>query len=384
MKKKQKKADGLRNRRGKWYARVYFTIDGNKKEKEVPLRTSSKVVARERRIEVMRKAEDIKNNIDFTFPWIDDSVTTTKVKRFTLEDAINQWMNKRKKYRKTTLTINWQGLNYLTDCLGNSHPLESITNSHIDRFVEYMESKGLSDTSVNIHLRTIKTMFRYWLKRERINKIPIIEQTPVKKTEPIYITDQEFHSIMNIDWLDNSYKRVFLLYRETGMRLREPMMSVIDGAWIDIPNESKGGASRNIELDESLQAIFIEYKKWLDSGYGSTLVDVGDHISKVFKKCLREIGADESKHFHSLRHTFAVRKLLMSVPIHEVKLLMGHSSVTTTEQYSNMNLKRVAQDFPGLVRPSDPMPKLAMEDMVLEGMEGEPSDYLIKYEKIEA
>jgi hypothetical protein len=30
------------------------------------------------------------------------------------------------------------------------------------------------------------------------------------------------------------------------------------------------------------------------------------------------------------------------------------------------------------------MPKLAMEDMVLEGMEGEPSDYLIKYEKIEA
>ena len=28
---------------------------------------------------------------------------------------------------------------------------------------------------------------------------------------------------------------------------------------------------------------------------------------------------------------------------------MGHSSVITTEVYSNMNLKRVAQDFPTLV-----------------------------------
>ena len=29
---------------------------------------------------------------------------------------------------------------------------------------------------------------------------------------------------------------------------------------------------------------------------------------------------------------------------------MGHSSVTTTEVYSGMNLKRVAQDFPTLVQ----------------------------------
>ena len=28
---------------------------------------------------------------------------------------------------------------------------------------------------------------------------------------------------------------------------------------------------------------------------------------------------------------------------------MGHSTVTTTEVYSNMNLKRVSQDFPTIV-----------------------------------
>ena len=69
----------------------------------------------------------------------------------------------------------------------------------------------------------------------------------------------------------------------------------------------------------------------------------------MFKKALREIEADEGRKFHSLRHTYAVRRLIIGTSIFELKLLMGHSSVTTTEVYSNMNLKRVAQDFPTLV-----------------------------------
>jgi len=69
----------------------------------------------------------------------------------------------------------------------------------------------------------------------------------------------------------------------------------------------------------------------------------------MFKKALIDIGADRSKHFHSLRHTFAVRRLIQGTSIYDLKLLMGHSSVTTTEVYSKMNLKRVSQDFPTIV-----------------------------------
>ena len=90
-------------------------------------------------------------------------------------------------------------------------------------------------------------------------------------------------------------------------------------------------------------------KEWLNSGYGSRLKTPDDHISKMFKKALRCIGADEGKHFHSLRHTFAVRRLIQGTSIYDLKLLMGHSSVITTEVYSNMNLKRVSQDFPTIV-----------------------------------
>ena len=52
-------------------------------EKSVPLRTSSKVTARERIAEVNKVEDDIKQGMEFSFPWLSDS-TTTKVQRFTI------------------------------------------------------------------------------------------------------------------------------------------------------------------------------------------------------------------------------------------------------------------------------------------------------------
>ena len=55
---------------------------------------------------------------------------------------------------------------------------------------------------------------------------------------------------------------------------------------------------------------------------------------------------DETKHFHSLRHTYAVRRIVENVPVYKVQKMMGHSSVVTTEIYFKLDLKRLKRDFP--------------------------------------
>ena len=115
-----------------------------------------------------------------------------------------------------------------------------------------------------------------------------------------------------------------------------------------------------------MQSIFNELKEGLSNGYGSRFATPDDYISKMFKKALRIIGADEGKHFHSLRHTFAVRRLIQGTSIYDLKLLMGHSSVTTTGVYSNMNLKRVSQDFPTIVSNYINQAKIGKEDTIME------------------
>ena len=79
----------LRNFRGKWYARSRWTNNGNKIEKLIPLRTSSKGTARERIAEVNKVEGDIKLGMEFSFPLLSDS-PKTKVQRFTLLDAVDK------------------------------------------------------------------------------------------------------------------------------------------------------------------------------------------------------------------------------------------------------------------------------------------------------
>ena len=63
MKRRKAKADNLLNRGGKWVYRVYYRINGVKKEKQIPLRTPSLVTARKRSFEVLKKLRDIKLNL---------------------------------------------------------------------------------------------------------------------------------------------------------------------------------------------------------------------------------------------------------------------------------------------------------------------------------
>ena len=181
-------------------------------------------------------------------------------------------------------------LNYFMDCNGANRPLSSIGNTDITNYIDYLDARGNSDTTINIHLRTIKAMLRYYRKIGKLDYVPLIEQRKIAKTDPIYISDQEFQSLKELDQLSDFYKRVFLFYRDTGMRLREPFMASLNGDWIDIPPESKTHQLRSIPLSEPLKKIFIELKVWYDQGYGSALADPGGHISKIEHFPVERIG----------------------------------------------------------------------------------------------
>ena len=62
----------LKNRRDVWYARIRMVTDGRKTEKQIPLKTKSKVTARKRLELVNRDEDSIKKGLEFSFPWLND------------------------------------------------------------------------------------------------------------------------------------------------------------------------------------------------------------------------------------------------------------------------------------------------------------------------
>ena len=63
---------------------------------------------------------------------------------------------------------------------------------------------------------------------------------------------------------------------------------------------------------------------------------------------------------------------------------MGHQSVTTTEIYSNMNLKRIAQDFPTIVSSYVNEAKIGQWDTQKRDTNKESSTYLPIYQELQA
>jgi len=343
----------LKKRRGYWYARVLWYNDNQSRqtEKQVPLRTQSKVTARERLAEVNKVEDDIKSGLNFIFPWLGDSPITS-VKRFTINDAVELWLSKRKSngIRPSTIKRNQYSMVSFMSIAGYKRPLKNVNTNIIDTYRDVCIDKGMAPNGININLRAVKTFLNWCLQREYLSKVPHIDMVSIPKSMPLYIPDRIFAEIMRLEWLENHYKTAFLFYRETGCRPSEPFIGDLDGHWLLISGDkTKQRSDKELHLNDECLRLCIQMKKLLEEFNGTCQSWIGN-LSKTFLKAVREIDGEDTKyHLYCLRHTFAVRRYLQTRDIYLVKQEMGHESVTTTEKYAKFSLRRLEKDFPSLV-----------------------------------
>ena len=263
-------------------------------------------------------------------------------------------MNKRR-VSQATIEINLIWLTHWIDYLGETQPIEHIQSKHLIGYVELKQDRGRSNTSINMDLRNLRTMLYYLKEIEEIDTTPpfkrALAECPVNDQDPIYITELEFRLILNEEWglLHTHkrlyYKRVFQLYWDLGFRLSEPFLSRIEGNYLSIP-KIKNGKARKIRINEEQRLIIEE----MQENYAKK--PTRDHImnySKVFKKALRHCEIDESKHFHSLRHSYWLRRRIeTNGNLQKVMVEMGHCDYKTTLKYQRCEEHLLADDFPSL------------------------------------
>ena len=338
----------LKLMRGKYYSRIR-QWDGSKQiERIIPLKTSKKTDARIRNSEVERYENDIKSGMEFEFAWMKENGGRTEIKPLSLSDAIDAFINHRIKTntcRESTISMNRRALNLFVKVVKNI-TVSSITLEHIDRFIKYSTKLNHSKHTINIGLRTIRTFMIWLYDRDLISRKIKIKSLSTDENDPKYITEVEFNRLMELDFGHLRFKQMFKLSWETGLRLSEPFIGVVNGNWIDIPaNKSKNHKERSIRLNqEQVDTISILQEYYQNN----PTMDSIKWYSKKFKKGLLKIGILD-KHFHCLRHSFGARRIIeTNGNIHLVRDEMGHSSVTVTERYTKLNRKRLLDDFPSL------------------------------------
>lgn len=347
-----------RTKSGFYIARTHLPKGSHPSEVATPLRTKDYKTALIRKMEVEKRAPEIKALLKVSFPWEND-VGETRIVHFTLKDAVKKYSASRKADRlaPSTLNIMENALDHFKRVLRPSFPIETIGIEHIDKFKVKAHEEKYSSTTINIRLRNIKT-FLLWLEdRNLIKKCPKIKMLSVPK-QIRYLSDDQFKSIQGK--LDPLMQRALHFYRDTGCRLSEPFFGEINGDFLTITAEhAKGRRQRDIYLTPRLKDILLELResthlKPTGNRDPSVMKIVRDthevkFYSRQFKKAATACKI-ENVRFHDLRHTAALRMYLKTRDIYAVARLLGHSSVNTTQIYANFDLKRLEQDFPDLVR----------------------------------
>ena len=361
----------LKPRREVWYARVRWYENDVLKETQVPLKTQSKVTARKRLNEVDKCEDEVielyKKGEKYSFAWMNED-GKTKVEYVTLNDAVETWLNQRPSQgiAKTTISRNRQSMNLIMSRLGKSIRLSSITTTMVDDARKWMIVKGYTPQGININLRTLTTFLNWAMRRDLIQKKVYVDKIKIDDNDYRYFSDMDFAKILEhcTDW----EKDLYTMYRNTGLRLGQAINGHIKGDILRIKaenNKTRKDQVRLIDAD-SVRVIYDlqdRYESWKKRSKVGTSKAFGDTISKRFKSICKSLGLGHHR-FHDLRHTFGVRRYLMTRDIYQVMKEMGHAKVSMTEKYARFEITELKHDFPTLIEVPN-MSKFGAMDTIL-------------------
>ncbi len=116
----------------------------------------------------------------------------------------------------------------------------------------------------------------------------------------------------------------------------------------------KGKKDRMIIISKRLSKTL---NKFIEKNKGWTYVFSKDkplttrNIQKIVQKVSFKAGIKKSTHPHTLRHSYATHLLENGTDIRKIQILLGHSSLSTTERYTHVSsseLKKVSSPFDSL------------------------------------
>lgn len=243
--------------------------------------------------------------------------------RITLLSAVNDYLEDCKlRVSMNTVKSYKLALRDLCCALPKSTRLSELSKTDYSIILCYLKDR-FNDTTVNIRLRGIRAFLLWLVENDFLEKLPFkVKQIKLKERLPKFLTPEELKAIYS-NVSDPILLSIYKVYEGTGMRLSELQTSKLEGNFIRVIG--KGNKERLIPLPISLHS---DYQIAMAANYKT------ERISRGFTNAVRNAKIQGNKSLHSLRHTYALIKLVELGEKHLVQELLGHSSVTVTEVYT--------------------------------------------------
>ena len=280
-------------------------------------------------------------------------------------DKFLDYISVEKRYSQNTLVSYKKDLEdlllFISETEG-TEDLKKVDKKIIRNFIVSLSEKKIQKRSINRKLSSLRSFYLYLLKIGEIQVSPL-ETIPSLKfyaEKQIPISEEEMENLGEIleSESGNSLEKLIIetLY-QTGMRKSELcniLLDQVDFSRSEIFVKGKGNKQRVVPISENLLKQMREYmvirKPNEDSGIYFFVRENGKKLSEKFvysvvNSYLSLITLKKKKSPHILRHSFATHVLNNGAEISKVKKILGHSSLASTQVYTNGNIEQLKRVF---------------------------------------
>lgn len=288
-----------------------------------------------------------------------------------IEDFIDYLRYERNYSRKTTevYQADLEAFKSFYEAIDSNLNWAEMPADIIRQWVVEMMDKGNAATSVRRRLSSLRSFYKFLLRRGLVSKDPVhsIPGPKVEKKLPAYVRETEMDRLFDGDFFGEDYegcrdRMILLTFYSTGIRLSELVglkEKDVDLDQMQLKVTGKRNKQRIIpygdEFGDSLRHYLAEresFAKQFSSTDTSLYLDLKTKqrmapakVRKLVKKYLSLVTTQQRNSPHVLRHTFATAMLNHQADLQSVKELLGHESLSTTEIYTHTTFEQLKEMY---------------------------------------
>jgi site-specific recombinase XerD len=221
-----------------------------------------------------------------------------------------------------------------------------VTIDDVVQFQSRLVDQKLSAQTINLRMAVIRLFFLKVLQRNWPDDFA--PWFKARRKLPVLFSKEEVAALINAT-TSIKQRTIFITIYSTGMRsceIRRLTAKDIDSARMLIKVKGKGNKERFVPLSKNLlfalRRYWVECKDnktlWLFPGMGERWNKPysAESIKSSFQKAKRRADIDKPGGVHVLRHCYATHLLESGVEMRIIQILLGHSSIRSTEIYTHL------------------------------------------------
>jgi site-specific recombinase XerD len=252
-----------------------------------------------------------------------------------LGDFTEEYVRSRPEKAKATLRADRLALTIFKEFYGN-RPLAGLTGKKLIEFRTFLFARDLKKTSINVHIRHLKTALKTalrwgYLPKEAYQAINDLKAVKVDLEQKRFMTAKQVHTLLSKsqEKAHSDVKTVIPVMVYTGISRTDAVRQVMITATEIQYKRQKTGKLITVPIHDDLRPYIKHLKPGIHRLVKFRHPDtLGHKFLEVVRAC-----KIEGISTHKLRHTFATLLLEAGADLAVVSELLGHADISITKRF---------------------------------------------------